>query len=281
MIKRFIYYHLTKHWFKHQFTLAVNIYAHILDTVFGLAVFNYGGIKLTASPVGYLDRFIILGKNINPFVTSALSQYLKNGGVFLDIGANHGVFSLLAAKNHKTKVFAFEPSQRELSRLWKNLELNPSNNISVFAYGLGEEEKNQELLINSRKNPGMNSLPNIHDRGHIINCNFSSLHKLLSANILKQTRVCKLDVEGQEMFILNSLRPHMDLFKECIFIVEISPELLAKVNFKAEDIYHFFKDAGYQAQFGNPNNLSQWDDVFYHPEFSSKMIDTQLSEYDF
>jgi hypothetical protein len=81
-----------------------------------------------------------------------------------------------------------------------------------------------------------------------------------------------LDVEGQEMFILNSLRPYMNLFKNCVFIVEISPELLPKVGFTADDIYHFFKEAGYTYQFGNPNHLAQWDEVFYHPKHLSKMI---------
>lgn len=265
MLKKLIYYLYSKHFIAHEKHPLFALYAALLHKIFGLGIYNYGGIKLTASPVSYLDRYIILQKNINPLVTSAISQYLIDGGVFLDVGAHHGVFSLLAAKNPKTTVFAFEPSPRDLRRLWKNLSLNPSNNINVLAYGLGDQEKQQCFMLADKVNPGKNSLPEICPEGEKIVCHFTELNKLLDDHLLQKTKVCKLDVEGQEMFILNSLRPHMELFKQCVFIVEISPLYLEKVGFIPADIYDFFSNAGFKSHYGSHQEANQWDDFFYHP----------------
>lgn len=219
----------------------------------------------------YLDNLIINGINFNPYVTSAISQYLSEGGVFLDIGANHGVFSLLAAKNPNTKVFAFEPSSRELSRLWKNLALNQKNNVSVFSYGLSDVEKSQKLVLGDLQNLGRNSLPEIMEGKTSCDCHFSTLPHLLGENMLRQTRVCKIDVEGQEMMILNSIKGCMHLFKESVFIVEISPRFLSKLGIRAEDVYQFFEQHGFKYQFGNPQGFAQWDEFFYHPSYAAPL----------
>lgn len=259
----------------HQWHPFFQYAARLLQAIFRLGTFNYGGVKLLAGPVAYLDRYIILGKNINPLVTSACKQHLKEGGVFLDIGANHGVFSLLAAKNAKVNVFAFEPSSRELARFWKNLALNPTNNISVLSYGIGDSEKKQALALAPSTNPGTNSLPVIYHSKKSELCHFSSLIHLLSQQVLARSRVCKLDVEGQELIILRTLQPHMSLLRQCVFIVEISPPFLSKLGQSADDIYEFFLHAGFRYQLGPQPDLYQWDDIFYHPDYASE---TTISE---
>ena len=55
-----------------------------------------------------------------------LWRNLKPGIVFLDIGAHHGIYSIVAAKKLGTNgtVVAFEPSSREYRRLRLHLRLN-------------------------------------------------------------------------------------------------------------------------------------------------------------
>lgn len=278
MIKKWLYLQFANYYIPHKSNEVLSIKrkilkycAQILEKILGYAVFQYGSIYLTAGPLGFLDHFIIKGKNINPYLTSAIKQYLSQGGLFLDIGANHGVFSLLAANNPNTTVFAFEPSTRELTRLWKNLQLNPKNNISVMSYGLSATEMQQEFRIGNDDNPGMNSLPHIYSKGKLIKCHFSSLSMLLSPHIINQARLCKMDVEGQEMIILQSLSSHMPLLKQCVFIIEVSPNLLEKTGFDVDALYHFFEQAGFTYQYGD-NGYAQWEECFYHPSYSSELI---------
>jgi FkbM family methyltransferase len=269
MLKQGIYTAFVKRYHTHFHHPLFKISARFLQALFGLITFSYGGLILKAGPVGFLDRQIIRGENINALVTSAVKQYLSAGGVFLDVGANHGVLSLLAASNPQVTVLAFEPSTRELQRFRQNLALNPRANIKLFAYGLGEKETQQTLVLTSVENPGKNSLPAIRPHGQIVTCQFAPLHVLVDEQTLQQVRVCKLDVEGQEMFILHSLRDHLHLLTHCVFVVEISPELLAKVGFNAQAIYQFFTDAGYVSLYDHQMDmdLEQWDDVFYHPRY--------------
>jgi hypothetical protein len=63
----------------------------------------------------------------------------------------------------------------------------------------------------------------------------------------------------------------MALLKQCVFIVEISPHFLAKIGFNADDIYNFFLNAGFKAQFGRQQNQYQWDDIFYHPDHTNEV----------
>lgn len=240
--------------------------AWLLQKTFGLARFNYFGVVVEAGPIGYLDRLIISHEEINHLVTKACAQYLNQGGVYLDIGANHGVLSLLAAKNPLVSVFAFEPSSRELKRFWKNLQLNVSNNINVLSYGLSDKEINQELVIYPDTNSGKNSLPTLINSGKKEVCNFIPLLNLLNDNIFHKVKLCKIDVEGQELFVLNGLSSIMDKLKHCVFIVEITPTFLDKINLPATCIYDFFIAAGFQYQFGYSYERYQWDEVFFHPE---------------
>src|SRR6476646_8797555 len=59
--------------------------------------------------------------------TQFLQQVLREDDVFLDIGANCGAITLVAASIIKTgKIYAFEPGPIIRSRLQANLDLNPS-----------------------------------------------------------------------------------------------------------------------------------------------------------
>jgi FkbM family methyltransferase len=66
----------------------------------------------------------------------------KNGGVFIDVGANIGYCSLLFAnQNPKCQVLSFEPSLKNLTLLKFNIIHNKLNeNITVYPYAVGDEE---------------------------------------------------------------------------------------------------------------------------------------------
>ena len=53
-----------------------------------------------------------------------ISGFIKNGGTFLDIGANIGYYSLMAAKLGATKIIGVEPNPIVLDRFKANIEFN-------------------------------------------------------------------------------------------------------------------------------------------------------------
>lgn len=66
-------------------------------------------------------------------VLDLLPAFLRPGGVVYDVGAHLGLFSLIAARLVAPggSVFAFEPDDRNLTRIHDHLERNAATNIEV------------------------------------------------------------------------------------------------------------------------------------------------------
>jgi hypothetical protein len=60
-----------------------------------------------------------------------LNDFLRSGDIFVDIGANIGLFTLIASLRvgHNGKVYSFEPCLNTFRRLVRNVELNRMNNV--------------------------------------------------------------------------------------------------------------------------------------------------------
>ena len=89
-----------------------------------------------------------------PYETSLLLQLLKPGHVFVDVGANIGYFSLLAASlvGETGAVFAFEPDPQNFTLLQASAEHNGlAHIVTALQAGLGEYFTfyNQERLHQS------------------------------------------------------------------------------------------------------------------------------------
>lgn len=71
-------------------------------------------------------------------VQKQVAEHLTPGMVFYDLGANIGLFSLLAARivGPRGKVFSFEPDFQTARRLRRNIEKNDFSNITVVEAGI-------------------------------------------------------------------------------------------------------------------------------------------------
>lgn len=69
-----------------------------------------------------------------------MRRYLRPGDTVLDVGANIGVYSLLAASllGPAGRVLAFEPGPEAHRRLTENLQINQLDNVKVHACALGD-----------------------------------------------------------------------------------------------------------------------------------------------
>ena len=77
-------------------------------------------------------------ENYEPDVVEAAVANLRKGGVFYDVGANIGLFSLLLSE-HASQVIAFEPEHNNLSCLRRTVEHGPKN-IRIFDCALGASD---------------------------------------------------------------------------------------------------------------------------------------------
>jgi FkbM family methyltransferase len=78
-----------------------------------------------------------------------MQQFSKRDIVFVDVGANVGVFALLAAASGLKRVIAFEPVHANLGLMMASLQRNPSFNqsITIIAAGAGERDERLDMFV--------------------------------------------------------------------------------------------------------------------------------------
>jgi FkbM family methyltransferase len=105
----------------------------------------------SAAPVFY-DR-----RPPEPSLAAALVERLPAGGVFVDVGAHIGFYSLIGAKivGPSGCVFAIEPQPACASAIDMNMSLNGLGNIVRVAAAAGDADGSVRFSVNSRSMGGM------------------------------------------------------------------------------------------------------------------------------
>lgn len=90
-----------------------------------------------------------------PVVQEILAKRLRPGMVFYDLGANIGLFSLLAARivGENGRVFSFEPDAEVAARLRRNVARNNFTNITVVEAGLWSSSGNVNFVAADSSSP--------------------------------------------------------------------------------------------------------------------------------
>ena len=88
-----------------------------------------------------------------PGVAKVLSENLKRGGTFIDVGAYIGYYSVLARiiVGESGKVVSFEPNLESYEILRRNIELNRYTNVVAENVALSDEEGTLKLFIRRAK----------------------------------------------------------------------------------------------------------------------------------
>jgi FkbM family methyltransferase len=210
-----------------------------------------------------IDKSIIREGGHDSVVLEELHAALKDGGDMLDVGANSGYFTVVAANKPGVRVLAFEPSTKELPGIYANLELNGCGNVWVYPVALGQERGWSSLFLAGSRNTGANSLVrNLqHLDGRSADCVVSSLCDLLSGDMVAGIRFCKIDVEGYEPVVIESMAKLLPQMRRCVFVVEITPAFFLRSGRSAREIYDTFETSGFVARFGLADT-GQYNEVF-------------------
>src|SRR5689334_3802567 len=91
------------------------------------------GVRMRLDPGNFIDLFAYYWKCWEPNETWAIRRLLGPGDLFVDIGANIGYFSVLAARSvgAEGRVIAIEPAPPTVAKLRDNLDLNGLSNVEV------------------------------------------------------------------------------------------------------------------------------------------------------
>lgn len=163
------------------------------------------GIYLTPS---FKDvTFMYYLKGTYGFFLSDLIKNISNDSTFIDIGANQGLFSILAGKNENIKeIIAFEPAFKTAELLRSNLECNQILNCTVIEKGISN--KTGSLQLNTTEgHSGRSTFRELKAGDNTRNESVETInHEEIDKLIRENTNyIIKIDVEGHEEIVIDEL----------------------------------------------------------------------------
>lgn len=180
--------------------------------------------------------------------TDFIEKILKEGDVFVDIGTNIGLFSLLAAKIVGTegKVLCFEPAPSTFYRLKENVTLNNFKNIHIKNIGLSDEPGELTFYVSNNGYDAWNSFAPSQDNKleSSIQVPVSTLDFELKDINKSKIKLVKIDVEGWEKFVLNGGKEFFIEFSP-IVMVEFTESNTFNAGYSVHEIYDIMQDFGY------------------------------------
>ncbi|MEM0464173.1 FkbM family methyltransferase [Pyrobaculum sp.] len=180
------------------------------------------------------DIYYLLPNREGP-VEEYILRSLKSGDVFVDVGANVGYYTTLAAKLG-AKVIAMEPEPRTVILLRLNLCLNDLKAVLLneCAYSV---EGFQEMCIPVSGHFGIATLY----PGDKRNCRKVRIHCTTLQKVLRdynKVKLVKIDAEGAELDILLGISNAFDKIEG--FVIEISR--------RPEDVTRILVNKGYRVR---------------------------------
>lgn len=180
-----------------------------------------------------------------------LNEFLRSGDVFVDVGANIGLFTLIAANivGNTGHVYAFEPCSKTFQRLLSNMQLNRLNNVSCYQIALSDEEAVKEITISLDGFDAWNSLakPIAGNSFAVEKVNCTTWNKFAQENNLAgRVTMMKIDVEGWELHVLKGGYDTLSRTDAPILQVEFTEEASKSAGSSCAELYHMLEELGYQ-----------------------------------
>jgi FkbM family methyltransferase len=210
----------------------------------GKVVFWWSYVEPTFHPErGLLDYW---GKDVGGL--RFLWRFLRSGMTFLDVGAYHGVYALVAATRVgcRGRVVAFEPSPRDRRRLALHLRMNRLGWVAVEPYAVGAATGKQRFFV-ALGDPTMNSLRRPLAAGPVqeVLVDVTTLDDYYARNALPPPDLIKLDVEGGELEVFDGAQGLMSSSRP-VLICELLDLVTEPWGYPARNILARLKQAEYE-----------------------------------
>ena len=209
-------------------------------------------LQVVITPGEETSRALFVSGEYEPVSMAALQRFLSPETVFLDIGANVGLYTLIASRRvgHDGHVYSFEPSSRELAVLRRNVSLSNCANVTVIPAAVADRMGTGTLRIAAGRHRGQNTLaqsfgyPGV-DEERKESVALVSLDELHRAGKIRRPNVIKIDAEGSELHVLQGAK---SLLSEAMPVIafEVNDTLLRASGASAAAVVDLLLALGYR-----------------------------------
>ena len=207
-----------------------------------------GGAKFACDMADQISREVCLTGLYEPPVTRVVQRHLTTGGTAVDLGANWGYFSLLAAASVGThgKVIALEPDPRHFEALARNVAMNGFPQVTAVQAAAAAQEGRVSLVgyDEDDRNRGVSRIADPSTPGRRFDVRSTSVDMLTGA--WPRVDLVKIDVEGAEDAVLDGMRAGLLAKRYAAILLELHPGLLREKGVDPASIVARLSERGYR-----------------------------------
>lgn len=161
-----------------------------------------------------------------------LYYQLKTGDIVFDLGAYHGLYTVLASQKIglSGKIYAFEPDPVNFEILKENIEKNNIKNVVLINKAISNKVGNLKFFIRGHGSRLVDDDFRTNTKGALTIISTIKLSDFLSENKIIRIDFIKADIEGTEI-------EFVDDYLKNILSLDIKPKM-------AIASYHYRKDLG-------------------------------------
>ena len=209
------------------------------------------GLRMRIVPGEQISQAVFVSGVYEPCTTSVLRRLLRDGDTFVDVGANVGLFTMLGSRwvGPTGRVLAFEPSEREFTRLRQHVDHNGLHNVQALRMAVGNQNGTALLRVADAQHSGLNTLEDhfvytaVHE-AYTETVPIARLDELVASHDVRKVDVMKVDVEGGEHHVIAGARETIARDRPAV-ILEVASATSDPGHQGRSSIEAFFASLGY------------------------------------
>lgn len=180
-----------------------------------------------------------------PGTMALFRSYLKEGMTVIDIGANLGYFTVIAARRVGPQglVLCYEPDPHNFSLLEKNIAANGFTNVKPFTLALSDKSGTRELFFGD--NQTTLSFSDKKGEGRFESVATDTLDNSLKALGSPKVDMIKMDIEGAEPIALDGMLGTIARNPDIIVLFEFHPNAIKRLDYSPLRFLERWKELGF------------------------------------
>ena len=212
-----------------------------------------GELKVWLSLSEHMQRRIFWMGYYSNDIVGLIDCQLKPGMVVVDVGANIGEISMVAARRvgASGKVVSFEPVTAIADQLTEHVKINNLSQITVVRKALGQTTREHMPMYAScgqtvpDEHHGLASLYGEGQGGAIDYVAMTTLDQAMADLALDRVDLLKIDIEGGELPCLKGAEQLLRRWQPMI-IVEVQDFSAKKAGWSVDELFSYLQGFGYE-----------------------------------
>jgi FkbM family methyltransferase len=200
-----------------------------------------------------------------------IRRTVRPGDTFIDLGANHGSYSLLASTlvGESGLVISFEPQPKLAKLLERSLFATGSSAFEVLNIACTDSVAEAELFVpsDSSGSAGVYRSFSGTTKHETVRISCTTLDSVLAERALPGRVFVKLDVEGSEASVLRGASTTLSRYAPLI-LLELNPQSAAAAGYSVAELLQLLCGLGYK-RFSELNEFPDtiaWSQVESNPQ---------------